>query len=168
MRLMPELTDREAQQRLERHHAHLVAAVDEAVADLDRACLADDAAAAAAAADRFQTLLEEDIAPHAAGEERSFYAAAEPLNGVLVRSLTEEHEILRGLIRACGQGAADLGQRAGRLAHLGLAHEVRALFRTHAHKEDGFVTPLLLEAAAPGTVAALFIEMHAQPAGARP
>ncbi len=165
--MMPELTDRAAQQRLEAHHAHLVAAVDGAVAELDRACLDDDPAAAANAAVRFQILLEEDIGPHAAGEERSFYAAAEPLNGALVRSLTEEHELLRGLIRACGRGSADLGQRAGRLSHLGLAHEVRALFRAHAHKEDAFVTPLLLRAMPAGTVAALFVEMHAMPAAAQ-
>ena len=52
--------------------------------------------------------------------------------------------------------------------HLGQAHELRALFRAHAHKEDGYVTPLLLQAAPTGTVAALFMAMHALPTGAQP
>ena len=161
MSLMADLTDRTAQQRMEAHHGQLVAAVDESVAALERACLVDDTLAAEAAAARFQTLLEGDILPHASGEERSFYAAAEPLNGALVRSLTHEHEVLRGLIDTCHACAADLGRPADRLACLGVAHEIRALFSVHAQKEDRFVTPLLLERTPEGTVARLFVEMHA-------
>lgn len=166
MSTVGELTDHAAQQRMEAHHVQLVAAVDDAVAELEGACLDDDAAGARNAAARFQILLEESVLPHATGEERTLYAVAEALNGALVQSLTEEHDVLRDLIRACGALAGDLGQRSGRVAHVGLAHEVRALFRAHAHKEDSFVTPLLLRETPAGTLAKLFVDMHALPAGA--
>jgi hypothetical protein len=160
MPTMAVLTDDAAQERLEAHHRQLVAAVADTVAAFERACLDEDCAGAEAAAARFRVLLAGDILPHAAGEERSFYPAAEPLNGALVRALTEEHDALRGLSEACSAKAADLGGAAGRLAYLGLVHEFSALFRAHAHKEDRFVTPLLRERTPAGTVASLFVRMH--------
>jgi hypothetical protein len=161
---MDVLTDGEAQRRMEAHHAQLVAAVVRTVEAFERAYLADDEPAAQDAAMRFQSLLEDEIVPHAAGEERSFYAAAEPFNPSLVASLIEEHEALRSRIEACGTRAADLGEPEVRLAFLGLAHEIQALFSAHAHKEDRFVTPLVRDRTPHGTVARLFEVMHALPA----
>ena len=160
------LIDAEAKSRMEAHHGQLVAGVADAVQRFELACLSWDGAEAEAAAAHLESLLEGDVLPHAAGEEVSLYAAAQPLNGALVRSLIEEHDTLRGLIAACKASTPDLGRPAGRLRYLGLAHAVSALFGAHAGKEDRFITPLLLERTPAGTLARLFAEMHAAPVGA--
>lgn len=158
---MAMLTDDEARAKMEAHHKHLREALAEGLAELDRACAANDGVAAETAAGRLEVLLVEEILPHAGGEERSLYAAALPKNRALIGALTDDHVLLRAWIDACRQHDPDLGTPAGRMHYLGLVHEIAALFSAHAHKEDHYVTPLVLESSQAGTLARLFEEMHA-------
>lgn len=159
------LTDDAARQRTQEHHRHLAEAVAKAVAAFERACLDGDPPAARAAADLFQSLLEGEIVPQVVGEEHSLYAAAEPLNLPLVRSLIDEHDLLRGLIATCALRAATRKEPAARLAYLGLAHATSTIFDAHARKEGRYLTPLLSERMPAGTLAQLFGEMNTVPPG---
>jgi hypothetical protein len=161
--------DDHARRRLSSHHEELVRALTGAVDAFAEAIGGNGPAAAVrTAAGALEARLAQDVLPHAAGEEVTLYARAQDLDGRLVALLLGEHEELRRLVEACRRQGRRLDGVAERLGYLGLAHQVLALFRSHAAKEDGHLVPLLLEGTEPGTLGRLFGAMHRVPDPAPP
>jgi len=161
---MERLTDAAAIERLASHHAAMVSELNEAVRALDDACAADDPAAAVREAERLQAYLQNEVVPHAEGEERTLYAEAREADPRLIDLMIYEHGELRRRIDACAaltEGSPGVGSDGGRRAYAGLAHEVAALFAAHAYKEDTYLVPLLVANAPQGRLAELFVAMHA-------
>lgn len=95
--------------------------------------------------------LQDELLPHAVGEEKHLYPAVEPLvkaHGRATATMSVDHEFIENYIRQIGETAEGL-QRAGaeerpalerRLRHLAL--QLEALLRLHLEKEERVYLPL--------------------------
>ncbi len=97
------------------------------------------------------TLLEDDLLPHAIGEERHLYSAVEFLvktHGQATATMRVDHEFIEGYIRQIGeavqalQGATEetRPEIESRLRHLAL--QLEAVLRVHLEKEERVYLPL--------------------------
>lgn len=97
------------------------------------------------------TLLEDDLLPHAIGEERHLYSAVEWLvktHGQATATMRVDHEFIEGYIRQIGeavqalQGATEetRPEIESRLRHLAL--QLEAVLRVHLEKEERVYLPL--------------------------
>lgn len=142
--------DEAAAERIRTHHAHLAA-------DLDRLVTALGAAAGEAVEPARQELvawLRSELAPHADGEELTFYPAAEGTvaGRLLIAGMLAEHGVIRGLI----DQVADASDQQAAAAWAGALLRV---FTSHAEKENDLVLPLLV--AEPGAdLTDLLDQMH--------
>lgn len=145
--------DEAAADRIRTHHAQLAA-------DLDSLVTALGAAAGAAVEPARQELvawLRSELAPHADGEEKTFYPAAERTvaGRLLIAGMVAEHQVIRGLV---DQVADSRDQRVA----AAWAGALLRVFRSHADKENDLVLPLLVQE--PGVdLQALLEEMHSAP-----
>ena len=140
-----------AAERIRGHHAHMVTDLEGLVAGLDAA---GPEAFAQAKADLVRWLHTE-LAPHAAGEEHTFYLAAGDTGtgALLIRGMVAEHGVILGLVEQVE--AATRAEAAG-----AWAGALLRVFRSHAEKENELVLPLLV--AEPGiNLAELLEQMHA-------
>lgn len=142
--------DEVAAERIRTHHEHLAAELESLVADVDSAT----EATFGSSRDALVTWLRTVLAPHAAGEEHTFYrAAADTAAGrLLIAGMIAEHRVILGLVdeveRAVNPAVA--GAWGGALLRV---------FASHAEKENDLVLPLLV--AEPGVdLSELLDEMH--------
>jgi hemerythrin-like domain-containing protein len=129
---------------MRRHHADLLSRLSEQVQRLAEDPVAADPAALA-------HLLNDDLLPHAAGEERHLYPAVDPLikaHGSATATMSIDHEVITDYVRqiddlARAVAAADPRQRPAmvrRMAQLGL--QLEAIVRLHLRKEEDVYLPL--------------------------
>ncbi len=143
--------DEAAADRIRAHHTHLAA-------DLERLV----GAVGAAAAGEFEPAraelvgwLRDELAPHAAGEETTFYLAAHRIAAgrLLIDGMVAEHRVILGLVDEVASASSQQSAAAW-------AGALLRVFRSHAEKENDLVLPLLVEA--PDVdLHALLEEMHA-------
>jgi hemerythrin-like domain-containing protein len=129
---------------MQQHHAELLSRLSEQVGRLS-----EDPAGADPAA--LTHLLNDDLLPHAAGEERHLYPAVDPLikaHGSATATMSVDHEVITDYVRQIDELAqtiatTDPRQRPAlveRLARLGL--QLEAIFRLHLRKEEDVYLPL--------------------------
>lgn len=157
---MDTMTDSEARMRLESHHAKMLVTLQRCVDAIEDACATEYGSGFGRAASDFEAFLTQDLLPHAAGEESTLYAVARAENTDLIASMIDEHGDLRRLVDACGATMASSAVLEARLRLLGLSHEVSALFRAHARKEDAYLMPILDRMLPEGELGRLFVAMH--------
>lgn len=95
--------------------------------------------------------LEEELLPHAVGEEKHLYPAVEPLipaQGKATATMSVDHEVIEGYIRRIRETAAAL-ESAGPDQKPALQRELRhralqleAVLRLHLEKEERVYLPL--------------------------
>lgn len=143
--------DEAAAEKIRGHHVHLEA-------DLGR--LAQALTAGGTQADFAQargelvTWLRTVLAPHAAGEEGTFYRAAAAIEAgrLLIAGMTAEHRVILGLVDEVERAAEPAVAAAW-------AGALLRVFSSHAAKENDLVLPLLV--AEPGVrLADLLEDMH--------
>ncbi len=145
------MTPPAAADRVRAHHATMVA-------ELGRLAQAvagqDDLETYAAARHNIVTWLREELLPHAAGEERTFYrAAGETTEGrALVAALVSEHRVIGGYVDQL-EAAADPAVVAA------WAEAILRLFTHHAGQENDLIMPILV-AAPEVDLPRLLHEMH--------
>ena len=127
--------DEAAADRIRTHHAHLVA-------DLERLV-----AVGTAPSEQFETVrgelvdwLRSELAPHAAGEETTFYRAAEQTveGRLLITGMVAEHRVILGLVEEVASAPTQQSAAAW-------AGALLRVFRSHAEKENDLVLPLLVD-----------------------
>lgn len=143
--------DEVAAERIRGHHAHMVKELEGLVSGL---AAAGPDALDEARADLVQWLRAE-LAPHAAGEERTFYPAAGATSAgeLLIRGMVAEHGVILGLLEQVEQAPT-------RDAAAAWAGALLRVFRGHADKENDLVLPLLV-AETDIDLADLLEQMHA-------
>lgn len=143
--------DEAAAEKIRTHHAHLEADL----ARLVRGLTSDDSQTEFAAAQGdLVTWLRTVLAPHAAGEESTFYRAAADTEAgrLLIAGMTAEHRVILGLVDEV-ERATDPAVAAA------WAGALQRVFASHAAKENDLVLPLLV--AEPAVrLAELLEEMH--------
>jgi hypothetical protein len=143
--------DEAAAEKIRTHHAHLEAEL----ARLVQGLTSDDTQAEfEAAQDALVTWLRGVLAPHAAGEESTFYRAASDTESgrLLIAGMIAEHRVILGLVEQV-ERAADPAVAAA------WSGALLRVFASHAAKENDLVLPLLV--AEPGVrLAELLEEMH--------
>ena len=128
--------DEVAAERIRAHHAHMATELEQLV----RAVGSADDPGFPPARDELVTWLTTVLAPHAAGEEHTFYQAAAGTQAgrLLIASMTAEHGVILGLVeeveRAQDQPVAAAWGEA-----------LLRVFRSHAAKENDLVLPLLVD-----------------------
>lgn len=147
----PTARDEAAAARIVKHHTHLAA-------DLERlagaVAAATDAASFAATKQELSTWLHGELAPHAAGEEVTFYQAAGalPAGKLLVDAMVSEHRVILGFVE-------QLDAAQDQAAAAAWANALLRLFSHHAAQENESIIPLLV--AEPSVnLEALLHEMH--------
>lgn len=142
--------DEAAADRIRAHHAHLAADLARLVTALGTAPAEGFEPARA----ELVGWLRSELAPHAAGEEETFYrAAAETVSGaLLIAGMIAEHRVILGLVEQVEQ--ADSQQAAA-----AWAGALLRVFAGHAEKENDLVLPLLVAEPAVD-LAELLDEMH--------
>jgi hypothetical protein len=145
-----ETRDEAAASRIRAHHAHMVT-------DLER--LVDSLASSGAedfdaARERLVHWLRTELAPHAAGEEQTFYPAAGGTEAgrLLIQGMIAEHGVILGLVE-------QVERAESKAAAAAWAGALLRVFVGHAEKENDLVLPLLV--AEPDIdLAALLEKMH--------
>lgn len=131
-------------QAIRQHHHQLSETLSSHVAALAAGDLATNAAALAA-------FLQDDLMPHAAGEEQHLYPVVEPLikqYGQATATMSVDHEAIGSYVRQIGETAASLKQAdsaqwpslQARLQRLGV--QLEAVFQVHQEKEERVYLPL--------------------------
>jgi len=153
--------DEAAAATIRRHHEHLVAELETLVAALGTAPGTapgtrgtDPGEASGSAKARLVDWARTSLAPHAAGEETTFYrtAADTEAGRLLVAGLVAEHGVILGIVDAIEASTEPA-------ATAGWAGALLRVFTSHAAKENDLVLPLLV--ADPGAnLEALLEEMH--------
>ena len=127
--------DEAAAERIRAHHAHLAADLESLVRALDSAPETgfEDARRDVVA------WLRSELAPHAAGEETTFYRAAVEVEAgrLLIAGMVAEHRVILGLVE-------QVEQAASRPAAAAWAGALLRVFASHAEKENDLVLPLLV------------------------
>jgi len=134
--------DAAAAEAVEAHHAELAAGLAERVEALVSAAGRGDPAAAGQARGALVDWCRHELVPHARAEEEVLYppAADREDAGLLVRSMTDEHETLTGLVDEVAAAADDTRAATSATA-------LRVVFDSHLAKENELVLPLLAGAA---------------------
>lgn len=149
-------------QAIRQHHSQLSETLSHQVAAL----AADDLEANAAALAAF---LNDDLMPHAVGEERHLYPVVEPLikqYGQATATMSVDHEAIGGYVRQISEAAAmlrqaDPAQRTAlqaRLQRLGL--QLEAVFQVHQEKEERVYLPLFEQHLSPQEQQQVLDGMH--------
>lgn len=143
--------DEEAAALIRKHHAHLVTDLQRLVTAV--ASAADGDAVRGAKAE-LSTWLHDELAPHAAGEERTFYRAAGsiPDGRLLIDAMVSEHHVILGLVEQ-----VDVTDDQSAVA--AYADSVLRVFRNHAGLENDLILPLLVSDPATN-LRELLEEMH--------
>lgn len=136
--------DEAAAAKIRRHHEHLVTELERLVTALGT----DEARA------QLVTWARTSLAPHAEGEERTFYrtAAATEAGRLLIAGMVIEHGVILGIVDAIEQSAEPVATRTW-------AEALLRVFRSHAAKENDLVLPLLV-AEPSANLAELLEQMH--------
>lgn len=143
--------DEAAAQRMRTHHEHLAAELESLVADVGSAT----DATFSSSRDALVTWLRTVLAPHAAGEEHTFYraAAGTAAGRLLIAGMTAEHRVILGLVD-------ELERAVNPAVAAAWGGALLRVFVSHAQKENDMVLPLLV--AEPGVhLSELLDEMHA-------
>ncbi|MDA8146137.1 MAG: DUF2249 domain-containing protein [Thermaerobacter sp.] len=142
---------------IRRHHARLVQELAEKV---EAAAAGQPGSAAALTA-----FLQQELLPHAAGEEHALYPAVEPLiksHGRATATMEVDHEFIRDWVRRIA-AAPDAAQAAA------LGRELAAVLRLHTAKEERVYLPLIEAHLSEPAQEALLADIHAPaPAAAAP
>ena len=122
---------------IRRHHAHLVAELEELTADL--ASVAGQTSGFERAQAQLVTWARAVLAPHAAGEETTLYRAAAEIEAgrLLITGMVAEHGVILGFVDAL-EASTDSAAMAA------WAEALLRVFRSHAAKENDLVLPLLV------------------------
>jgi hypothetical protein len=142
--------DEAAADRIRAHHAHMAADLERLV-DAVASSADEDFDGARATLVRW---LRTELAPHAAGEEQTFYPAAAGTEAgrLLIAGMTAEHGVILGLVDQVDRAETQAVAAAW-------AGALLRVFAGHAEKENDLVLPLLV--AEPHIdLAALLEEMH--------
>ena len=146
--------DEAAAATIRRHHEHLVAELETLVAALRTTPATDPDAAPGSAQEHLVAWARTSLAPHAAGEETTFYrtAADTEAGRLLIAALVAEHGVILGIVDAVEVSTEPAATAAW-------AEALLRVFTSHAAKENDLVLPLLV--ADPGAnLEALLEEMH--------
>jgi hypothetical protein len=144
--------DEAAANTVRRHHEHLVAELEQLVAALPGT--GEHSSAPESPRTQLVSWARTVLAPHAAGEETTFYrAAAETEAGrLLIAGMEAEHGVILGIVDAIEAGTEPAGTLAWSQALL-------RVFSSHAAKENDLVLPLLV-AEPDANLAELLEQMH--------
>lgn len=129
--------DEAAASAIRRHHEHLVAELAGLVAALPRSGAQGSGADSAKA--RLVTWARTVLAPHAAGEETTFYRAAAQTEAgrLLIAGMEAEHGVILGIVDAIESSDEPAATAAW-------AEALQRVFSSHAAKENDLVLPLLV------------------------
>jgi len=136
-----------AGEAIRRHHGKIRAILSQHVTALREGRAEADPQALAA-------FLQEDLLPHAVGEEKALYPAVDPLikaYGKATATMSVDHEFIEGSIRRIVQAVqewaqAEEAEKATRFATLrDLALQLEAVLTLHLEKEERVYLPLFEE-----------------------
>lgn len=129
--------DEAAANAIRRHHEHLVAELEQLVADL--ANVSGQSTGFERPKAQIVTWARAVLAPHAAGEETTLYrAAAETEAGrLLITGMVAEHGVILGIVD-------EIEVSTNPAATAGWAEALLRVFTSHAAKENDLVLPLLV------------------------
>ncbi|GAA6525892.1 hemerythrin domain-containing protein [Intrasporangium sp. DVR] len=153
--ITPMQRDEAAAAAIRRHHEHLVTELGQLVEALRTPDGADEGADDGATAKaQLVTWARTALAPHAAGEETTFYRSAAELEAgrLLIAGMVAEHQVILGIVAAIDASTEPAATAAW-------AEALLRVFTSHAAKENDLVLPLLVSD--PSTnLAELLEQMH--------
>ncbi len=151
------------------HHRKLAATLDRQVELLKTGALGDAA--------ELLSFLNNELMPHAAGEERAMYPRVDRLvhdHGHATATMSVDHEFIGDLVHAIEQTAGAVRSASGvqkERAHQhlrDLAIQLEAILRLHTEKEERVYLPLVEKYVAEPEQHQMFKAMHEAPHSAAP
>ena len=130
--------DSAAAAAIEQHHAEMLGALTQHVEALVGAAASADAARVWVARDELVGWCEQELVPHALGEEQTLYPPALEMEAgrLLVTAMIAEHAVIRSLV-------AEIAAAREPVRAATAATALRVLFDSHMTKENEYLVPLL-------------------------